>query len=238
MAGERCRASVVHASPEAVDKSTRAHADFSAVHPARRCPASAPGWPLGTAPARRAARAYRASASRSAWACSAFKPISYSVLSSPERTVPSASLLRLDHKDQRVVRMGPATAIRSRSRRRSRNVRRSSCGGPAAARRRTPATDRRPLTRGGLGSAQRPPGVGQQPRGVVGRRLGPLRQLGADPTDGGLRLLPAGRGAQLELRGYLVRPPPAARDRSRSLVLAPCGRRPAAPGQRHTQRGR
>ena len=89
-------------------------ADFSVVYPARRCPASVPGWPPGTAPARRAARTSRASASRSAWACSAVKSISYSVLSSPKRTVPSPSapLLRLDHKDQRVVRMGPATAIR------------------------------------------------------------------------------------------------------------------------------
>ncbi len=43
-------------------------------------------------PAWRAASTYRASASRSSFACRAFRSISYSVPSSPERTVPSAVL--------------------------------------------------------------------------------------------------------------------------------------------------
>ena len=69
---------------------------LGAVHAARRCPSSGPGWPPGTA--RRAARACCAGASRKAWACPAFTPVSCSVLSGPKRAVPSAVLLRLDHK--------------------------------------------------------------------------------------------------------------------------------------------
>ena len=66
-----------------------------------------PGPAAGTALARRAARTYRASASRSAWSCPAFKSITCSVPSSPKVTVPSpsASLLMRYRKDQRVVRM-------------------------------------------------------------------------------------------------------------------------------------
>ena len=75
--------------------------------PARRCPASAPGWPPGTALARRAARTYRASASRSAWhdRRSSRSPAQCSPARSGAVPSPSALLLMRCRKGQRVVRM-------------------------------------------------------------------------------------------------------------------------------------
>ena len=67
-------------------------ADFRGVRSASRSPAPTAGWPPGTPPARRAALTKGASASRSSRECSALRSISYSTPSSPNRTVPSASL--------------------------------------------------------------------------------------------------------------------------------------------------
>jgi hypothetical protein len=73
-------------------------ADFSAVHRARRCPASAPGWPPGTAPAPSCrTRMPRQRIPERQGIPGIQVDLVLSALR-PARTVPSASLPRLDHK--------------------------------------------------------------------------------------------------------------------------------------------
>jgi hypothetical protein len=93
-----------------------------------------PGWPPGTAMARRAARTYRASASRSAWGMPGVQSdvLLGALQPGADGTVTFVSLLRRYREGQRVVRMGSATAIRGRWRSMSGTVRRSSCGSASA----------------------------------------------------------------------------------------------------------